>query len=186
MPDDETTVANLNRLLDIERDATLVRDTRIADLYQEVERLERQLDTSVLGWSRHRPWKEDGLPVPRLELRWKLTAPGEAVALFVLVYRHFLDHVEAVPLGQTRCSGGGYRVGENRPADMPPLFHAGTYAGMPGLDLPFRDGSHLKHNAKHLGLPAYISTDDGDVTQLDPETWAQTWIRRAAQEVAGG
>jgi hypothetical protein len=172
----EETIANLNRLLKIEQDTAATQAAKIEELERKVEDLDRYIDTDVLGWTRHRPWSEDGLPVPRLEMRWSRSGPAEAVALLVLVYRHFLDQIEAVPLGQTRCSGGGYR--DDRPADAPPMFHEWPERGG-GLELPFRDGAHLKHNAKHLGLRAFISTDLGDVTEIDPVTKAQTWIRRA-------
>lgn len=167
------TIANLNRLLEIERSNVAERDGRIVELEQKVENQERYMDTSLFGWNRHRPWKADDLPVPRLEMRWTHTGDGEAVALQVLVYRHFLDQIEAIPIGQTRCSNMAYRNhGDNRP-----MFHGWEERGEL-LDLPFRDGSHIRHNALHLGLRAFVTTDRGDVTEINLLTRQQTWVRR--------
>lgn len=166
------TVENLNRLLKAARRriAKLKREVRRAE--ERAEGLERQLDTNTLGWSRHREWTEEDLPVPRLEMHWERTSEDgyERVALYVLVYRHFLDgcgdkpKIEAVPMGLTRVSGGHNRT---------PWFWNGA------IETPFRDGAHFKHDAKHLGLPAFVTTEDGDVTQVNPDTGEQTWVHRS-------
>lgn len=169
MSKDNATIANLNRLLEIERQQVAERDETIGELQEKVYNYERQLDNdAVLVW-RVRKWEAGALPVPRIELRWSLTGRLEATALLVLVYRHLLDNVEAVVLGHTRCSGSSYD--EDR---GPGMFLSGD-----GLSTPFRDGVHLTHNAKHLGLRAFITTEDGDATEIDPETRVQTWISRA-------
>lgn len=167
------TIANLNRLLEIERVTIAERDATIEELQTKIDEQERILDIDDATLWRARPWTEDGLPVPRIELRWSVTGRSEATALLVLVYRHLLDHHEGVVLGQTRCNGGSY---DEERLDGKPAFHA--YHGK-GLETPFRDGVHMAHNAKHLGLRAFITTEAGDATEIDPETRAQTWIRRA-------
>lgn len=174
---DAATIANLNRLLEVERAKAEEQSATIEELQGKVEEQERLLDIDDASMWRPRAWTEDGLPVPRIELRWKVTGHSEATALLVLVYRHVLTHIEGVVLGQTRCSGGSY---DRERLDGKPPFHA--YHG-DGLETPFRDGVHMTHNTKQLGLRAFITTESGDATEIDPETRAQTWIR-CAEETA--
>lgn len=35
------------------------------------------------------------------------------------------------------------------------------------LDTPFRDGAHAFHDAQHLKLPLFITTEDGDVDRVE-------------------
>lgn len=83
------------------------------------------------------------LPIPRLEIRWHRTNDGYSImATYGLVYRHLLDEVYLVPLGCTKRSG--YLNSRKEPC----------------LDLPFRDGCHMKHDAKNLHLPAFVVDAD--------------------------
>lgn len=168
---DDRTIGNLNRLLDIEREKLLeALESDLREAEEARDGFERQLETGTLGWSHPREWTVAvggvDLPVPRIEMRWSTTSTDgyETVALYVLVHRHFLDDIVATPLGQTRRNSG--RVDS---------FLMGG-----DLDLPFRDGAHFAHDARHLGLRAFITTDRGDVTELDPVTRAQTWLARGA------
>lgn len=124
------TLERLEELLD-------ERDAEIEELKAELEKNEQQMDGDVWGWTRHIESKEaEGLPVPRLEMRWENMDPdGDGYnwrCRYDLVYRHFLGHVVKVPIGLTRSSGGKGRVTR----------------GM--VDTPFRDGCHIE---ERFGAP---------------------------------
>lgn len=175
---EQETIANLNRLLKSQRAKIKKLQSKLEAAEDKASSLEYQLRDDVLGWSNPREWEESDLPLPRLELRWSsLDDSGyhsEAVLMFV--YRHFLDgfgdkrDIQAMPMGRTKRSGGAANFTNHRG----------------GLDMPFREGARAIHNAKHLGLPLFITTDAGDVVRVDAtdgasttDGHAQTWIKRA-------
>ena len=119
------------------------KDKEINDLAQRIEELENIIDGRTWGWTIHAKVSEVenmSLPVPRLEMRWReLDDWGyNWEARYRLVYRHFLSHLVAVPLGNTKRGG-----------DSPPMTNE-------NVDLPIRDGAHIKHDAKLLNLPAFV------------------------------
>ena len=123
------------------------KDRQIDKLAERVEELENTLDGRTWGWTIHTTVSEDenmNLPVPRLEMRWReLDDWGyNWEAQYRLVHRHFLDHLVAIPLGSTKRGG-----------DSPPMTNE-------KVDLPFRDGAHIKHDAKALDLPAFVIYGD--------------------------
>lgn len=130
---------------------------RISELEEKLESAETSArfnsDVEKWFWTRHREdWPDRGLPVPRLEMLWTDMSGtwSRMEALYVLVYRHWgTDKLMAVPMGLTRRDGGGGRpVTPSR-----------------GVDTPFRDGAHIRHDAAQLGLPAYAVCGD-DVTEV--------------------
>lgn len=127
------------------------RDEELAELRAEKQARE---DEEHFGWTRHLKPPESDLPVPRLELRW--TAIGEPgwtwLARYCLVYRHFLGHLVAVPLGETRRGGADGRA---------PIDRDGR------VETPFRDGAHLACDAATLGLPAFAVYGD-TATRIEP------------------
>jgi hypothetical protein len=137
--------------------------TAIERLESECNRLEAEASalraklsehesTEAWRWTRHQRHDSDGgLPVPRLELRWEpIDERGyNWRALYSLVHRHFLGHYVTVPMGETRVGGmrEPLRDGE--------------------VDLPFRDGVHIKHDMRELNVPGFAIYGD-HVTKLDP------------------
>lgn len=119
------------------------RDNQIRKLEDRVYELENAIDGDVWGWTIHGRLTDEenmDLPIPRLEMRWvPLEESGyNWAALYRLVYRHFLGHICFIPFGHTR------RGGTTEPMTME------------SLDLPFRDGAHLKSDAQQLNLPAFV------------------------------
>lgn len=92
--------------------------------------------------------KPEGLPVPRLELRWSTTDEWRynAVAVYSLVYKHLLGHLMRVPLGVTTIRGASSM-------NIRALQRKGD-------SLPFRDGCHIQNEAKQLSLPAFVICED--------------------------
>ena len=121
------------------------RDSTIEELRAKVEEFENKERSDRTAWTRHRVFKVDpspDLPVPRLELRWVETDDDEGYDVkcqYSLVYRHLLDEIVFVPLGETKSSGGlAKRDRDGR------------------LDTPFRDGAHFANEAHQLRLPAFV------------------------------
>jgi hypothetical protein len=125
-------------------------ESQIEDLQEEIERLR-----AMLPLTEHYELDDDApdLPIPRLELVWCEGSPSmpryDWCCRYNLVYRHFADGkwdgapgTVSVPMGYTGVGGSGtpHDVGE--------------------LGMPFRDGAHATHDAKHLGLPLYVRHGD--------------------------
>ena len=88
----------------------------------------------------------EGLPVPRLQFVYE-TNDYEGACTQLLVYKHFLDHDVGIVLGKTRVSGGSATKILREDDNTAPW-------------IPFRDGSHIRHNAKQLGLRAFAVYED--------------------------
>lgn len=108
------------------------KDYQIDALENEVREL-REAVKGKYDWLLHREGEEGELPVPRLEIRWEEEDLYRSVARYDLVKRHHLGHLDRIPLGCTK-----------------------TGSIEKGLELPFRDGVHIKADMKHLGLPGYV------------------------------
>lgn len=115
-------------------DALREKDTKIWELEDRIKELEF-IAKGKLAWTRHQIGQESELPLPRLEIRWEKQSYYDSVAMYVLVKRHHLGHIERIPLGCTKVSHGG---------------------GYGDLDLPLRDGAHIYSDMKHLGLPGFV------------------------------
>lgn len=121
------------------------------ELREQVERLERKeefrKDRAASAWMLQRelpvPYHPE-LPVPRLQIEAEVTDFG-ATFRYELIYRHHLDHLVAVPLGQTTGSG---RYEPNGPR----------------IYRPHRDCFHMAADMKQLGLPAFLV--QGDRTEV--------------------
>jgi hypothetical protein len=126
-------VERLEALLD-------ARDAEVARLGAELRRRDEADEDAAWSWARHYVSAEaEGLPVPRLEIRWSRIGGGEWnwLATYGLVYRHLLGHVVVVPLGMTRVGGAGEPLTDGQ------------------VDVPFREGAHALHDSLELGLPAF-------------------------------
>jgi len=130
------------------------RDTRIEELEEKLREFE---NWRRYMWTNPQTFDSDprpNLPLPRLEIECVNQSGNwyEKIWYYRLVRKHFLGDIVFTPLGETRSSGGG------APA-----------AG----DIPFRDGAHIKHEARHFNMPAYSIVDSIIVqlaTQTDPST----------------
>jgi hypothetical protein len=133
-----TALERLEKLLDD-------KDRRIAELEERVQALTDESE-STWEWARHRLLEDDSaLPVPRLEIRcWNLGDWWNWEWLYGIVYRHLTGTVVFVPLGHTKVGGDG----------RPPIRGDGS------MRLPFRDGSHIYHDMKQLGLPGFAILED--------------------------
>ncbi len=131
------------------------KDAEIDGLREKVDRLTRDVEQAEAGWTMHVQLpKEQALPVPRLELVWEPRGRGDMpwytrIAKYRLVYRAFWDDVLAVPMGQTKVSGGR--------GTEPPIGSNGE------IDMPFREGAHICHDMEVLKLPGFRIC--GDVVQ---------------------
>lgn len=127
------------------------KDRELNELRGELEAAERSLRGVALGWSAQVGLpKEQTLPVPRLELFYspdKHAGWTDYTVTYRMVYRFFLGDVVAVPISQTRISGGHDTA--RRPIE---------FTGK--ISLPFRDGCHIEHDAKHLNLPAFAVLEE--------------------------
>lgn len=95
-----------------------------------------------MGIHKYREMSEaenNDLPVPRLEIRWKLCVGDVAIAEYSLITRHLCGQIEVRPFGRTRCSGSNVR---------------NSYCK--ALALPFRDGAHIVHDKEQLRVPGYV------------------------------
>lgn len=124
----------------------------IEEQQERIDELQREIDEAAESASFNR-WRDmlpvkveedDGfdLPVPRLEIRWVEYDDWNRTAFYRLVTRHFLGHLEGYALGATKCNGRRHDP----------------------LDLPFRDGAHICHDAQQLNLPAFVVNDSCGVS----------------------
>jgi hypothetical protein len=120
---------------------------------ERINELETKLQKREYGerwtWMKQseRPERE-GLPVPRLEIRWKKLDEWNWLAEYNLVYKHFLGHVITQPLSCTKTSGSA-----------PKHSHVQKNGE---IELPFRDGAHIMHDARELNLPAFAISEDSE------------------------
>jgi hypothetical protein len=118
------------------------RERQIARLEARLEQLANDKEKGEWIWARHKKVEDQtDLPVPRLELRWTSLDQQEWnwLCTYSLIYGHFDGHLIAVPMGATRVGGGSSVV---------PMRHG-------EVELPIRDGAHIRHDAWALKLPAF-------------------------------
>lgn len=127
-------------------------------LEKEAELIELQMAVQAgkefLERAHHRELETDlsPLPVPRLELRCEPIDDGTEWT-YSLVYKHFLGHIVFVTFGITRVSGA----------------RAVEPTGRGKLPLPMRDGVHIYHDMKELGLPGFAIYGE-TIEQLEPHS----------------
>ena len=156
--DKMTAIERLEALLN-EKDEEIEKEEARADAAEE------RLAGIRGGWMVHVTLPaEQSLPVPRLEVVYDNDGDEtwrEYVVIYRLVYRHFLGHCVGVPLGKTTIRGGVGRA---------PIFDG-------KVDLPFRDGQHIRSDARHLSLPAFAIcgavVDPIAPLAADPEWWGE-------------
>jgi hypothetical protein len=131
------------------------KDAEIENLSKQVEDLEERIRGIRSGWMEHKELpRTQTLPVPRLEMLYEpIHGWSDYETIYQLVYRHFLGHCVAIPLGRTSINSSSWKNAE------PPMDELGR------PHLPFRDGAHIKSDAKHLNVPAFVILGD-KVTDL--------------------
>lgn len=140
MTDKMTAIERLENLLD-QKDRELQAFRKEAEFQEYREKW---------AWMRQQKSDEaDGLPVPRLEIRWRQADEWTRLAEYSMVARHFMGDVIRHPISVTKCSGTGALVHEGK------------------VETPFRDGTHIRHDMRHLGLPGFVIAN-GVVTKLEP------------------
>lgn len=110
------------------------KDRRIAELEEKIERLEYHDEWS---WRQIKKLTEEenlGLPLPRLELRYRVVSNYCHFVDYGIVYRHLLDDIEFVPIGSTKING---KVRQQ-------------------LDTPYRDGAHMFNDMFEMNLPGFV------------------------------
>ncbi len=131
-----------------------VKEQELSDLKEQIE---QDLEDERWRWTRHVEMPKDmeqTLPVPRLEI-W--LNPDESddynrCWVYRMIYRHLLGHCVAVPLGQTKQSGGN-------PNSAAPLIDF----------MPVRACAHIRHDAKAFGWPAFmVRGDESEIIPLEP------------------
>jgi hypothetical protein len=125
-----------------------VKDQRIEELESELQKYEDAKEEEKWRWCIHENLPEhQTLPVPRLEMVFEPEYGGDdwynTVIKYRLIYRHFLNHCVAVPLGHTKRGGG-------RKPTLDDVL----------MDLPFRDGAHIRHDARSFGFPAFAICEE--------------------------
>lgn len=96
--------------------------------------------------------------IPRLQIQC-INISGdytEQLWKYELVYRHFTDGIVKLSFGETKRESGMM---------TPPIDEDGK------IDLPIRDGAHIKHDALSLNLPAYAICDN-KVEKIDLHSFA--------------
>ncbi len=170
---------NLNKLIAKHEERIEELESELQEQTNANETLTRRIESEDATWAQPRKWDEDDLPMPRLEMRWTRDDSYTSRCTYVLVFPHFLDKslgederdIVSKPLGQTKSQGSErltfWRFGDAE------------------LDTPFRDGAHAFHDAKVLKLPLFITTEDGDATEVmfDGDKRGQRVIRRGGSNV---
>lgn len=107
-------------------------------------------------------WRDAGesaLPAPRLQLRW-VNATDCTYELVLPIHAHDIRRAQApsgnfaVPLGHTRINGGS----DSR------MFPDGK------IQMPYRDGAHIKWDGKLLNLPMFAVHWDGATMEITQDT----------------
>lgn len=163
-----TTEERLEELLD-------QKDEEIARLSQELDALKNKARADAWAWAIHTESPErEGLPVPRLEIRYKRTGLACYEWTSALCYRDLTKTVICVPLGHTRVD----RIcGENS---------APVCKGEP--ELPYRDGAHVLSNSLELDLPLFAIVDDMVWLAFisKPNVYWERWYPEGTPESDGG
>lgn len=116
-----------------------------------IEEFETTLRGVLTGWAVPVELPSDqSLPVPRLEMVFEELDSYNTRMVYRMVYRHLLGHCIGVPLGATTRSG----YGKYDPIDNTDMA------------MPFRDGAHLRNEARQFGWPAFV-VFEGRVKELN-------------------
>ena len=107
--------------------------------------MEKRIDDWIKGTILNEK-ENNNIPVPRLEIRYfDYKSNGyNLIAIYSLIYKHLLGDIINIPFGHTKIDSGRGT----------PVYEDGT------LDMPFRDGAHIKNEMLQLNLPAYVIYND--------------------------
>jgi hypothetical protein len=142
------------------------KDDQISELESKIEALESRLDYSRWQWQQHEAFDNDEfsrqMPFPRLEMRMIRRSKDSWYSIewiYGLVYKHYGDlynnMLRFIPFSLT-TSNGGHDTFERRLIDGK-------------IDLPYRDGTHIRSESALLNLPAFIvCREKGMCQKIDP------------------
>lgn len=96
-----------------------------------------------------------GLPLPRIEMRFEKEHESSVRAIYGLVKKHYLGHIEFIPISQTTMGGTAQR-------EIEVVKSAIIKNDSDTINnyLPFRDGVHVKYDAMSLQLPIYVRCEE--------------------------
>lgn len=142
------------------------KDDQISELQSKIQELEQRLDYSRWQWQQHEAFDNDEfskqMPYPRLEMRMIRRSKDSWYSIewiYGLVYKHYSDlynnMLRFMPFSLTTCSGGR------------DTFESRLRLGK--IELPYRDGTHIRSEAMLFNLPAYIvCREKGMCQEIDP------------------
>jgi len=116
------------------------KDSKISALE---DKLAKQTYQDEWSWRQIKTISEEdnlGLPLPRLELRYRIPSDYTHYVNYGLVYRHLLGEIQFIPIGCTKISGK--------------VAHLST---------PYRDGGHMFSDMYELKLRGFVV--DGTVSR---------------------
>jgi hypothetical protein len=142
------------------------KDEQISELESKIDELEQKLDYARWQWQQHEAFENDEfskqMPFPRIEMRMIRRSKDSWYSIewiYGLVYKHYSDlhnnMLRFVPFSLTTSEGGH------------DTFESRLYNGQ--IDLPYRDGTHIRSEAALFNLPAFIICREKGVCQkIDP------------------
>jgi hypothetical protein len=166
------TTARLQELLDL-------KDSQLAALKREADTLRHQVELG-LDWMLQRtcPAAEDGLPVPRVELRlhYRDGLYEECQVLMVLARPGDTEHTR-IPLAYSKRSGSTFRA-EHFP--LKGKLSEALVNRLPGLL------DEACFTAEHAGMPAYVVLDGErryQVTAFQPRVLEAVQAEQASKAI---
>lgn len=138
------------------------KEDQIAELESKIEELEMKLDYCRWQWQQHEAFDNDNfsqqMPFPRLEMRMIRRSKDSWYSIewiYGLVYKHYGDlynnMLRFIPFSLT-TNDGGHDSFESR-------LNNGQ------INLPYRDGTHIRAEAALLNLPAFIICREKNMCQ---------------------
>ena len=138
------------------------KDEAIEKLQNELDSLKDRIDLQNQSWQLHEAFENDvfskQMPFPRLEMRMIRVSKNNWYSvewIYGLVYKDYADisnnMLRFVPFSKT-TSSSGHGTFESRYTDGE-------------LELPYRDGVHIKADSEVLNLPAYIVCREKNICQ---------------------
>jgi len=113
------------------------KDERIEELEAKLSKLEYE---DEWRWRQIRQLSDEEnmqLPLPRLEIRHRRPSKYTHFMDYGLVYKHFLGHIEFIPISCTKTSGV-------------------SQGNSSSLYLPHRDGAHIYNDIFEFGLRGFL------------------------------
>ena len=138
------------------------KDSLISELESKIEDLEQRFDYGRWQWQQHEAFDNDEfskqMPFPRLEMRMIRRSKDNWYSIewiYGFVYKHYSDlynnMLRFIPLSLTTSEGGR------------DTFESRLQNGK--LELPYRDGAHIRSEAALFNLRAFIVCREKGICQ---------------------